>query len=66
MSCSSVSRMHMCRGRKIGLEIARGLAYLHSKKVIHFDMCAPVGIPSLHTGHEKKTHQVSWIACCAC
>lgn len=29
------------RGRKIALDVARGLVYLHSKRVIHFDMKSP-------------------------
>ena len=28
-----------CRGRKIALDVARGLHYLHSNSVIHFE-CA--------------------------
>ena len=28
----------LCRGRRIALEIARGLHHLHHKRIIHFDM----------------------------
>ena len=30
--------LHDCMGRGIALDVARGLTYLHSKNVIHFDM----------------------------
>ena len=30
--------MRLCRGRRIALDIARGLHHLHHKRIIHFDL----------------------------
>lgn len=41
MSTWEIEYKHVCRGKKIALEIARGLAWLHSHDVIHLDIKSP-------------------------
>lgn len=37
---SSYHAMNACRGRKVAIDVARGLHFLHSRKraIIHFDL----------------------------
>ena len=49
-----------CRGRKIALDVARGLHYLHSNSVIHFECAPPLNTSTL--GQAVRA-AAEWGAC---
>jgi serine/threonine protein kinase len=43
-----------CSGQQVAIDVARGLAHLHSRGIIHMDVKSAVG------GSSEAAHRVAW------